>query len=72
MSQPAATTPTPISMADLNSAAARLSRARNLLAAAMEQAELTAIHAAADGTPETQIAQGLGVNRMTVRKWLGK
>lgn len=26
----------------------------------------------ADGTPEAEIARKLGVDRMTVRKWLGK
>lgn len=56
----------------INTAAAGLRRARNLLAAAMQQAELAAIAAAAEGTPETEIARSLGVNRMTVRRWLGK
>lgn len=56
----------------INSVGAHLQRARNLLAAAMQQAEGTAISASMEGMPETQIARALGVNRMTVRKWLGK
>lgn len=59
-------------MTGISSAAARLSRARKQLDAAMEQAETAAISAAADGMPETEIARTLGVNRMTVRRWLGK
>ncbi|MGV7585208.1 helix-turn-helix domain-containing protein [Mycobacterium kansasii] len=35
-------------------------------------AEMLAQSAHSDGVPETQIADELGVNRMTVRKWLGK
>jgi DNA invertase Pin-like site-specific DNA recombinase len=57
---------------DLTSASAGLRRARNELAAALQNAELTAIAAHKDGMPETRIAAGLGVNRMTVRRWLGK
>lgn len=56
----------------LTSASAGLRRSRNLLAAAMQQAELAAIAAHKDGKPETEIAKALGVNRMTVRRWLGK
>ena len=39
----------------------------------MEAAEKAALAAyTQDGTPETTIAAELGVNRMTVRRWLGK
>jgi hypothetical protein len=38
----------------------------------METAQNVAISARANGTPETEIAKTLGVNRMTVRRWLGK
>lgn len=56
----------------IDGAAASLRRARKRLAAAMEQAKTAAVTANADGTPETEIARALGVNRMTVRRWLGK
>jgi predicted transcriptional regulator len=38
----------------------------------MDAAASAAVTANADGTPETEIATELGVNRMTVRRWLGK
>lgn len=60
------------SMSDLTSVSKSLQRSRNLLAAAMQQAELAAIAAHKEGKPETEIARELGVNRMTVRRWLGK
>lgn len=59
-------------VADLDSSGASLARARNLLAAAMQNAERAAIAAATDGVPESVIARRIGVNRLTVRKWLGK
>lgn len=34
--------------------------------------KLMAQSAASEGIPEAQIARELGVDRMTVRKWLGK
>lgn len=46
--------------------------ARRRLDDAMQTAREAAIQAAADGTPETVIARELGVNRLTVRGWLGK
>ena len=61
-----------MAVSPINTAAAGLRRARNLLAAAMQQAEITAIEAHGGGMPETEIARALGVNRMTVRRWLGK
>jgi DNA invertase Pin-like site-specific DNA recombinase len=54
------------------SAAGRLKRARKSLAEAMEAARLEAIELHTAGTPETEIASVLGVNRLTVRRWLGK
>ena len=42
------------------------------LSRAMATARTTGIQAHADGVPETVIAEKLGVDRMTVRKWLGK
>ena len=38
----------------------------------MKSAEEAAIDAHNDGVPETEIARELGVNRLTVRRWLGK
>lgn len=46
--------------------------ARAALAAVMETARKAAIQAYDKGTPEAQIARELSVDRMTVRKWLGK
>lgn len=44
--------------------------------AAMEEdlrvLKLMALSAIADGVPEVQVATEYGVDRMTVRKWLGK
>ena len=56
----------------LASAARILKGARNGLAAATEKARVAAQQAAGEGVPETEIARELGVNRLTVRKWLGK
>lgn len=56
----------------LANAAKALRQARTRLAAAMDTAEQAAVQADKDGTPEAQIARELGVNRMTVRRWLGK
>jgi DNA invertase Pin-like site-specific DNA recombinase len=50
----------------------QIKAARNRLAKVMESAEQAAIEAHQDGMPETEIAKTLGVNRMTVRRWLGK
>jgi transposase len=38
----------------------------------MHRAADAAAEAAREGLPETEIAHHLGVNRMTVRRWLGK
>jgi hypothetical protein len=38
----------------------------------MLEGQQAAIAANSDGLPETQIAAEVGVNRMTVRRWLGK
>jgi DNA invertase Pin-like site-specific DNA recombinase len=59
-------------MTPLTKAARELRGARQRLAAAMGAAERIAIEAHLGGTPETEIARTLGVNRMTVRRWLGK
>jgi hypothetical protein len=57
---------------ELELAGRKLRSARQRLDAAMKTAERAATSAHRAGTPETVIAQGLGVNRMTVRRWLGK
>ncbi|MGQ9348977.1 helix-turn-helix domain-containing protein [Mycolicibacterium gilvum] len=49
-----------------------LARHRAQVAEDLRIAELMAQSAASEGVPETQIAAELGVDRMTVRKWLGK
>lgn len=56
----------------IEQAARDLRAARRRLDTAMQTAEQVAITARADGVPETEIARALGVNRMTVRRWLGK
>lgn len=56
----------------LTKAARDLTKARDTLAKAMEFAAEVAIEAHAEGMTEVQLAQHLGVNRMTIRKWLGK
>jgi hypothetical protein len=53
-------------------AARNLAAARSRLEVAMADAEHAAIAAYDAGDPETVIAANLGVNRLTVRKWLGK
>lgn len=49
-----------------------LSSARTAERLALGGAAVAAVHAADAGAPETKIAEALGVDRMTVRKWLGK
>lgn len=49
-----------------------LQAARSKLDAVMHRAADMANVAYDDGTPETEIARLLGVNRLTVRRWLGK
>lgn len=59
-------------MTDLVKAARSIAKARAALESAMRQGKTAAIEAHAAGMPETEIATTLGVNRMTVRRWLGK
>lgn len=59
-------------MSELVKAGRALRLARERLDAAMLMAASAALSAREAGTPETEIARVLGVNRMTVRKWLGK
>lgn len=59
-------------MTDLATARTDLTQARLLLELAMQNARIAALEARQAGTPETKIARELGVDRMTVRKWLGK
>lgn len=61
-----------IYMDDLKKAARDLTNARARLAQAMDFAAETAVAAHTDGMTEVDLAQYLGVNRMTIRKWLGK
>lgn len=56
----------------LAEAADALLIARQTLNGAMGIASDAARNAYAGGIPETEIARKLGVNRLTVRKWLGK
>jgi len=57
---------------ELRRVARQLRAARERLSAAMFAAEAASDDAHASGVPETEIARTLGVNRMTVRRWLGK
>ncbi len=61
-----------LDMNSLTKAARDLTKARDTLAKAMEFAAEVAVEAHAEGMTEVQLAQHLGVNRMTIRKWLGK
>jgi hypothetical protein len=56
----------------LEQAARRLAAARAEHHAATTQARTAAVAAAAAGTPEIRIAATLRVDRLTVRRWLGK
>lgn len=56
----------------LRKAGKKIQSARKAESAAMDAAMTAAINAAAANIPETTIASELGVDRMTVRKWLGK
>lgn len=58
--------------ADFSKAARDLRAARRRLDAAMRAAQAIAAAAHVTGVPETEIAREIGVNRMTVRRWLGK
>ncbi|HOY80605.1 MAG TPA: helix-turn-helix domain-containing protein [Rhodoglobus sp.] len=50
----------------------KLARTRANVTEALRVASVMAQSANAEGVPETQIAAELGVDRMTVRKWVGK
>lgn len=52
--------------------AKRLAKARTATAEVLRVAKIMAQSAHGEGVPETQIAEQLGVDRMTVRKWVGK
>lgn len=56
----------------LDRAGENLRAAREAQQAALEAARTAALDAIAHGTPESVVAQELGVDRMTVRKWAGK
>lgn len=57
---------------ELTRAGRNLRSARSRLAEAYGDAQAAALTAAADGLSEVRIARVLGVNRLTIRKWLGK
>jgi hypothetical protein len=59
-------------MDDLKKAARDLTKARARLAEAMDFAAMVTVTAHAEGMTEVDLAQHLGVNRLTIRKWLGK
>lgn len=50
----------------------KLARARAAAAEASRIAQIMAQAAHSEGVSETRIAEELGVDRMTVRRWLGK
>jgi predicted regulator of amino acid metabolism with ACT domain len=52
--------------------AKKLAKARTAATEALRVAQIMAQSAHSEGVPETQIAEELGVDRMTVRKWVGK
>lgn len=56
----------------LQRAGKKLQAARAAEQRAFESAKQAAIAAFECGAPEAEIARALGVDRMTVRKWLGK
>lgn len=53
-------------------AARKLRKARLNLESAMRFAQKVGLAMLAEGHTEVDVAQQLGVNRMTVRKWAGK
>lgn len=53
-------------------AADAIHQARADLKRVMDAARIVAVDMAADGWTEVAIAKALGVNRLTVRRWLGK
>lgn len=50
----------------------RLQKARENLDGAMDEARRAALTLIDQGVTEVDVAKTLGVNRMTVRRWLGK
>lgn len=64
--------PHSLNVNELKSMARKIARARDNLMTVMNEAATTAIKASEDGVPESEIARDLGVNRLTVRRWLGK
>lgn len=50
----------------------RLAKARAKLDAEMDQAREVSLDALGSGATEAEVARIVGVNRMTVRRWLGK
>lgn len=61
-------------MGDLDAASAgdNLLMARSASASAMAAARQIALMATANGAQEAPLARQLGVDRMTIRKWVGK
>lgn len=59
-------------MTDLEKIARRIARNREQWDQIAVDAEAAVITAHAGGMSEVEIARTLGVNRTTVRKWLGK
>jgi transcriptional regulator with XRE-family HTH domain len=59
-------------MDELDRAGRALARVRRHLGFTMEDAKTAALKAVDEGVPQAEIARRLGVDRMTVRKWLGK
>lgn len=57
---------------ELIGAAEDLQTARNAQAAAIDRAKRATLVAIKAGVTEVNVAQALGVNRLTVRRWLGK
>lgn len=56
----------------LERAGRKLRSARKAEQDAYKEAQQVAVQAIANGTSEAVAARELGVNRMTIRKWLGK
>ena len=61
-----------VTTTELERAGRRLRSARNAEKKAMEDARVAALAAIEDGVSEASVAKVLGVDRMTVRKWVGK
>ena len=59
-------------IAALQRAGRKLAAADKARDGAWEAARIAALEAIANGVPEAVAARELGINRMTVRKWLGK